>query len=249
MKSQNKTSESDTLLRQYLSKKHPVTYGIMAFILIIFVIIPLAQTIVLRLQVSYGSRTALNSRKDTLSATHNEKLAQRKLSMQIMGNSVYSVTYDTCYVGHSDGGWMVNSYNYACQLSYVEFFDIPPIALSFVNSIGLASETSIGTQDTGFVAGSNDIDDYLSAISQEHSSSYETYSVSLLGNNDAQKVIANSFLLNTPIDTKKHKLIYEAGNPKLDTTKRYIVLSDSDQYYFNDVGCAYGRIPFCSSPI
>lgn len=249
MKNKKAASDADIPLRRYLSKKHPVVYTTVAFILIIFVLAPLVQTIVVRLQISYGSRTALNSRKDTLSSAYNEKLAQRKLSMQITGSPVYSVTYDTCYVGHSDGGWMVNSYNYACHLSHVEFFDVPPVALSYVDSIGLASEANADTQDTGSIVGSNDINNYLSAIGQERSSSYETYSISLLGNSDARKIIADVLLLYAQTDTKKHSIIHEDGTPMIDTTKRYLVLSDSTQYFFKDVGCAYGKILFCFSPI
>ena len=155
-------------------KKHPLLYWVVRFFLLIFVVAPLAQPVVLRLQIWYGPHVGLHSHNTDISKGYNDRLDELKQTMQISTPPVYSATYNSCYKGHSDGGWMVNNYYYTCDLSYVEFFDVPPVASSYITSVVSPLETKAGTQDSGSVAEANDLDDYLDAIGVGHSSSYRT---------------------------------------------------------------------------
>jgi len=241
--SKSKTTRSKRLL---FLKKHPILYSILgaivAFILVSGVIVPIYQKVTLKLEISRDTRASLKTYNDYISKGYNYEIALEKRMMHMDSAPVYSVVYNGCHKDTVDAGWMVSSYYYSCQLNYVNFFDIPPAAESYIASIAAPFEAKADPYGNGY------IDEYQKAIGVEVRKTNWTYSLSLLGSSDASTVISKH-APDIPSYYEKRETLHESGSPKLDPTKRYIFLYSTDSYYYKNLGCAHPKFVFCSSPI
>jgi hypothetical protein len=157
-----------------------------------------------------------------------------------------------CYVDHSDSGWFARAYNYNCQISHVDFFEAPNNDyITAETTAAKAADDSNGDTTTIFFS------DYLRGIGgSTEGAPIDYFFLTLPGvSTDARQATTVQMLTKNTVAYaserayENRKLIGETGQRQLDAQKQYMVLTDSEPYLTKDIGCAIGKILFCSSPI
>lgn len=170
---------------------------------------------------------------------------RQRATAQIAGvlgrQPVYSAVYDLCYTDHRDGGWIVLSYVHHCSVAYVDFFEVadgdrlqPPQDRRgrFWRLSGTDYPAALG-------AAAGDLPLYLG----QHLAGDpgELIDAALLVRNVVAYASSDAF--------DQRKLIRQTEGVTLDPQRTYLVLTQQQDYFRKDIGCAYGTVLFCESPL
>lgn len=216
---------------------------------------PVVQTAVLRAQLGSETAAALASARPAADTAHVEWLARVVPVLGLGPDPAYSASYDVCYVDHSDGGWVALNYNQKCQLSYVDFFELPArnVAVDAAIAEARSAASSPATSAVVFV------DDYLKAAGRATDGAPDdmpfSVSATLPGASDARAatdewMVTQDVVAYAAADAfTDRKLLGEAGQRLLDPARQYLVVHEARGYYERDIGCAVGRPVFCWSPL
>ncbi len=221
-----------------------------------FLAAPLLQPVILRAQLATETAAALQTARPTADAAHAEWLEAVSPALGLDPKAAYTATYDICYVDHNDGGWVALSYNQKCQLSYVDFFELPASNAAVDAAVHEATSSASGPQTSAAVY----VDDYLKAAGRRTdrvpADMPFTISATLPGTSDARAAVDEWMLTGSDVVAyaaadafANRELLSETGRFQLDPATQYLVVSDSRAYYEKDIGCATGRPVFCSSPL
>ncbi len=220
-----------------------------------FMIAPLVQAAVLRVQLAGETASARASALPEADAAHAQWLPKVSGALGLTSAPVYSATYDVCWTDHTDGGWIPQNYNRNCHLAYVDFYTLPKQNDAVDAAIADAG-TEYGTQTSGFVL----MNDYLEGAGLGKENLPEDMPLeiwaTLPGTSDARAATDSwtvafdgvvAYAQTEAYDGRE--LLTESGRTALDPAQGYLVVADARSYYSRDIGCAIGRPVFCSSPL
>lgn len=233
----------------------PVVLAVLASLALgYFVVAPAVQTAYLRASLATETSAALAASRASADAAHADWLPRTAATLGLGPETVYSATYDLCYVDHNDGGWFPVNYNQKCSVAHVDFYALPAHNDAVDAAIKDAGST-YGSRTSGTVF----TDEYLEAAGRQSHALPEdlplTLQAILPGAADARAatdswMVAADVVAYAVEDAVSHRrLLAETGRQQLDPHKQYLVVSQSHEYYTRDIGCAIGRPVFCSSPL
>ena len=198
----------------------------------------------------------------TSNTKHQDILDFLSRSTTLNDEPVYSVVYDSCYSDHNDSGWFANSYNYRCVLSYVDIFEA---------DISEELRAKVRTKTERFEQTDKDIWDmyhYTSVLDLVKPSTLLTYndlepyprleasiplplpSVNIRELATSRAILFNSIVAYAAREAHDSKLLVsERGSADFDPAKTYVIVSWDNRYFDRNIGCAFGRIVFCDSPL
>lgn len=180
----------------------------------------------------------------------------------LAGQPIYSASYDGCYTDHNDSGWFANSYNYRCALSYVDIIEVN-LPDNLKQRITKKAEVPRQEEPKPW-----ELYEHLSVsdlLESEHQTSQaermKLYEIRLLSpipleSIDIKQVASSkSALFNSAVayasqDAYDNRtLISQTQNSELDPDKDYLIASWDSRYFDRNIGCAWAKIVFCTSPL
>ena len=250
-----------------LNKKHTKTNKILvwtiAIVIIlaaIFFLVPLAQSLLLRASLKLESDQALVENQSRIQNEADEYIKTTARKIGTDSQAVYSATYNSCYIDHSDRGWIANNYNYNCLINIFAFFEVnngsdllktidqyaKPASMNYQSSnsdyfgeifiLDTLSDTTLSdTEDLPYVFDIVKSDTYTD-VRDVLDIRYVNRSNGVVAY-ASDEAFANRSLLN------------QSGDQKLNSEKTYLILRSSDQYFHKNIGCKQPTIIFCNSPI
>ncbi len=239
-----KTSKRPSSARKWHRPKvRTIVLVFIGCLLAYMIIEPVIKRLTLQAQLNSESSeariTALSENK------HGSQLAELEQLLQLQSSPTYSAAYNMCYSWHRDGGWVAYTYIYSCEISYVDFFEVPKERSSLLHTLP-------GSSGNSYVF----VDDYLKSIGVEDSKKFIDYFYVVSTNTaqDARTLMSASLLMKNVVGYattsayENRELITESGQRELKDQTIYIVLTDEDTYYTKDIGCSRNMI-LCSSPL
>jgi hypothetical protein len=216
---------------------------------------PVVQSAVLRVQLGSETAAALTTARPAADAAHAEWLHRVVPVLGLGPDAAYSASYDVCYVDHTDGGWVALNYNQKCQLSYVDYFELPEPNHAVDEAIAEATSAASAPATSAVVF----VDDYLKAAGRPADGAPDdmpfSVSATLPGASDARAatdewMVTQDVVAYAAGDAFADRaLLGEAGQRSLDPAREYLVVQHAHAYYERDIGCAVGRSVFCWSPL
>ena len=196
--------------------------------------------------------------------THRQILTLLADATTLNNEPVYSAVYDTCYSDHNDSGWFPVNYNYRCRMSYVDIFEA---------EISPALQTRVASRANDYDSSSANLWDMYYPISVEDLAE----PTAPLGNRDldirgtsrlkvavplpipsinirelanSKAMVFSSVVAYAANEAHAHKtLVSEHSSSDLDPAKTYVIVSWDNEYFKRDIGCAFGKVILCRSPL
>lgn len=250
-------------LKNQSTKTNTIILWVISIIIILAVIlflVPIAQSYLLRASLKSESNQALSENQSTIQdkADRYIKITAHKLGAN--SQAVYSVIYNSCYVDHSDSGWIASNYNYKCLITHFAFFEIndgsdlmktidqyaePALRRSVSDSRNYYGK--IYTLSTGFSEALTNIEDLPFRVDVVKRNTYsnvqDVLKVGTVNNSPHVVAYANDEALANRL------ILDQQGVQTLDSKKTYILLNSGDEYFHKDIGCRLPTLIFCDSPI
>lgn len=196
--------------------------------------------------------------------THRQILTLLTDATTLNNEPVYSVVYDTCYSDHNDSGWFPVSYNYRCRVSYVDIFE---------TEISPALQTRVASRTDDYDSSNTNLWDMYFPVSVEDLAKPTVP----LGNRDldirdasrlkaavplpipsidirelanSKAIVFSSVVAYAANEAHAHKtLVSEHSGGDFDPAKTYVIVSWDNEYFKRDIGCAFGKVILCRSPL
>ncbi len=205
-----------------------------------FLVAPAVQRALLPGQLAAASREAYAQASARIEADQDQATA--KLGAALRREPAYSASYDICYADHQDQGWVAVTYVYHCQIASVTFFEL-------TEHDSIRPRIDSGDRYEHLFTG-----DYPEPVGKAVDDGDELFLARDLPS-DPHEAIDDTVLISDVVAYAvsdafaDRRLIREAGVTGFDPERTYLVLTRNDNYFEEDLGCAYGGILFCSSPL
>jgi hypothetical protein len=240
-----------------LSRKRKVLIGAVIVIVIGVVLRmagPIAQKQILRHTLDKEVAAALAAEYADIDQKLDDRIARMQQILDLPENSMYTVTYDSCYQDSSDTGWMALNYNHNCAISRYAFFEV---------SEGSATAHSIDKYAAHSEEIGSSADRYYGRL--HYMNKYEMHTEGLLGTvkdlpytlpvvmphtyTSAGEVMAVQAVAYASSDVIANRHVREErGRSVLESQKTYLVIGRSDHYFIKNIGCRVFTF-FCQSPL
>ena len=224
-------------------------------LLVYFGIIPAVQPAILGATLPTEALNARQLAQPSADLAHATWLTGVSKALGLNKASVYSASYDVCYEDHDFAGMFASSWNRKCQISYVDFYQVPGRNGAVETAIKEAQSDAIGPHSGGMVF----IDGYLTGADMPTEGVPAdlpmTLWATLPGTSDALEATDEWMVADSVVAYAAHdaflgrRLLAETGNPQLNPAKQYVVVPHAHIYFTKVLGCAIGRPLFCSSPL
>ncbi len=180
----------------------------------------------------------------------------------LVGQPVYSASYDGCYTDHNDSGWFAVSYNYRCALSYVNIIEVNmPDSLKqrITKKAEVPRQEEPAPWELYEHVSVNDLLDSSESPSQDQRT--KLYEVRLLSpipleSVDIKQIASSQHAMFSSAVTyaardahNNRALISETENGELNPDKDYLIATWDSRYFDQNIGCAWAKIVFCTSPL
>ena len=206
------------------SKKVYIIWSIIGVILIYIFVAPLVQRAILRAQLNTETAKAFDEAHLSIDRQHSQYVEAVKKHTEVSDSVVYSAAYDICYTDHSDSGWVVSSYHRKCLMSSITLFEVDDIDENHELLQRFTGDYSVRTAIKHDVSNVRDVID--------------------------RRLLTSTVVTYAGQDAfDARRLVTEAGVHELDSQKTYLALSSQKEYFNRNIGCAFGRLMFCSSPL
>ena len=224
-------------------------------LLVYFGIIPAVQPAILGATLPTEALNARQLAQPSADLAHATWLTGVSKALGLNKAPVYSASYDVCYEDHDFAGMFASSWNRKCQISYVDFYQVPGRNGAVETAIKEAQSDAIGPHSSGMVF----IDGYLTGADMPTEGVPAdlpmTLWATLPGTSDALEATDEWMVADSVVAYAAHdaflgrRLLAETGNPQLNPAKQYVVVPHAHIYFTKVLGCAIGRPLFCSSPL
>lgn len=193
---------------------------------------------------------------------HQEVLDFLLNSTTLVGEPVYSATYNSCYSDHNDSGWFANSYNYRCTLSYVDILEADisdELQARITNQVERFEQTDKNLWDMYQHISILDLAKPSTPITYKDTDGYHNLqaaiplpinSINIKELATSRAILFNSVVTYATRETDDSKvLLSERDNDEINPEKIYVIVSWDNRYFDRNIGCAFGKIIFCESPL
>ncbi|MGI6612665.1 MAG: hypothetical protein ACOX0Z_03805 [Candidatus Nanosyncoccaceae bacterium] len=229
-------------------KLKPLLISLLWLVLFIFLVVPTIQKSILQYQLSHRSKSAFDKSLSLAENRHREDQADKQVLLNL-GQPVYSAAYDMCYSDHDDSGWFAYNHNFKCQISFLDFYEVPPLENPDKSSIFYDSFNKTIRMWYREYLKEIGRPDYEKAPID----SFEITTDSVTSVDEVLKynqMLADGVVAYASFDADYNKkLIKESGSRQLNPGKRYAALVFSYPYFKQKLGCAIPKILFCDNPL
>lgn len=226
----------------------------------ILALIPLIQFYTLRTSLASESTNKLNINISSMQNASDRVIKKASQELATKQTSAYSATYKSCYIDSNDSGWIANSYNYKCLLNNFSLFEVEE------DSALMATVNQYAQKDNEA--------QYVDEVNREYYGEIysfytdkskalnpedlprEIYVVKPNTYTNAQDVLRVKNIYASPAVVTyasseafaNRLLVTESGVAALDTSKTYVILRTSVEYFAKDIGCRMLTFFFCEPP-